>query len=376
MSNIDFSIVDSVGGLLDKHKDRLGPFHQPLSILLGAVIFMLIFAALIGMPLLLDTSFRNIALVQFTLVAVYFMLLVTIKQSVSDRFVFCLVLFVVAAAGPVLITNESFLNVIREDNGSAAPLVVKLLKDLPKQEVFLYAFLRGLGNVLWSIPLLFMFYTFYPLYEKVGKDRIRVQARNAAAIALFLQAAAAVMVPWLGGAAKGFAELSPGLGNLGGKIQQYQTAYLVFFGLYLAVGFLTVLAARFGFGGDDRRWLAIVAAGLVICQTLYVISSYNGQQVNRRFPGAVTTANAVDIYRLESEAKVIVFTNSRLRKISSKTFNSYVTYAVCEGCDGEFSFKVMDQDVFYERFMSVDEDAISDPEFFFCPSDAPKCSSM
>ena len=102
-SQAAFGMLDLIGGQLDKHKDRLGPFYRPLYLLSGAAAFLLCFALLIGLPMVLLEDFAYIAFVQIVLVAVYFMLLLTIQQNVFDRFVYATVLFTVACAAPVLI---------------------------------------------------------------------------------------------------------------------------------------------------------------------------------------------------------------------------------------------------------------------------------
>lgn len=368
MPDLNFGLIDLVNSRLDKHKDQLGPFHRPLSILVGSAIFLLLLAVLIGLPMTLFDDFSYIVLGQFTLIAVYFMLLLTIKLNVFDRFVFCLALFLVVTAGPVLVSLESFLALLQQHNEN----LYDMIPALGKVEVFAYSLLRGLGNVMWALPMLFMFFTFFPLYEKRGAGRVNAQAANTFWVALALQLVAAILVPWLAGGSKAFAPIPADLGGLGDQIRMYQVGYAVFLAGYLLVGFVTIFMARLFFGGNDRRWLAIVVTGLVLGQSLYVVSSYNGREVTLRYPGSRTTASYVEAYRSVENAEDIVFTNPRLHNINQAKYGDFVTYASCEGDSGEFSFKVIGKTEFDTKYKKINLINLrsTSHQKFFCPINA------
>ena len=365
MPDLNFGLIDLVNNRLDKHKDQLGPLHRPLSILVGSAIFLLLLAVLIGLPMTLFDDFSYIVLGQFGLIAVYFKLLLTIKQNVFDRFVFCLALFLVMTAGPVLVSLESFLALLQQHNEN----LYELIPPLGKVEVFGYAFLRGLGNVLWTLPMLFMFFTFFPLYEKSGPQRVNAQAANTFWVALALQVLAVILVPWLAGGSKAFAPVPADLGGLGDQIRMYQLGYAVFLAGYLLTGFVTIFIAKFFFRGNDKRWLAIVVAGMALGQSLYVVSSYNGREVTLRYPGSRSTASYVEAYQSIENAENIVFTNPRLHNINQTKYGSFVTYTACQGGSGEFSFKVISKPEFDHAYKKVNLVNLRNTSLqkFFCP---------
>ena len=330
---------------------------------LGSIIFLMLLAAIIGLPMKLIKDINYVVLAQFGLIAVYFMLLLTIKQNVYDRFTFSLALFIVITAGPVMVSTASFLKLLTPVNEQVAIL----LGQSNTVEVFFYSFLRGLGNVMWALPMLFMFFTFFPVYEKAGPKMVRKRYINTCRVAFVFVILAMILVPWLDGANKGFAELPEDLGILGNEIRVFQHAYLVFLAAYLLAGLGAIIAARLLSKGNDKRWLWIVACGLLVCQLLYMVSDYNDQQIALRFPGSRTTADFVNAF--ESADGTVVFTNPRLHNISKVRYESLVTYAICVGKSGEFSFKVTNKTDFDTTFTKINMASlrVNNPAKFFCP---------
>lgn len=363
MTDMSFGLIDFIDDRLEKHKDKLGPLHRPLSIFLGSIIFLMLLAAIIGLPISLFKDINYVVLAQFGLIAVYFMLLLTIKQNVYDRFTFSLALFIVVTAGPVMVSTAGFLKVLTPVNEQVAGL----LSQSNTVEVFFYSFLRGLGNVMWALPMLFMFFTFFPVYEKAGPQVVKKRYVSTCRVAFVFLILAMILVPWLDGAGKGVAELPEDLGILGDEIHGFQLVYLIFLAAYLLAGFSTIIAARLLSKGNDKRWLWIVTSGLLASQILYMVSDYNDQQIALRFPGSRTTADFVDAF--ESANGTVVFTNPRLHNISKARYESLVTYAICEGKSGEFSFKVTDKTDFDTEFTKINLASlrINDPLKFFCP---------
>lgn len=344
MTDFNFGMLDLVAGQLDKHKEKLGPLHRPLVLLLGAVLFLVFLALLIGAPILWLEDFVYIALLQICLMAAFFMLLLTIPLDVYDRFVFSMAVFIILAAAPVMVTLGYFLTRFEPEDPAAFNLAVASAKP----EIFMYALLRGMAHLAWSLPLLFLFFTFHPRIKVRGAGQLESSLRMTFWSALALQTVAVALHLWLGGTSKVFASTASANEYLAGKISGYQLGFLSFQVIYILLGYATIFAARYGYGNNDRRWLAIVVTGMVAVQGSYMLASYNNRELTVRYPASRTSADYVQAWK-DRDTGQFVFTIPRPNTISPAKFRNFRTYAVCEDSDKEalkFKLKVVGSDQF------------------------------
>lgn len=347
MPDLNFGLLDLIGERLDKHKDKLGPLHRPLVLLFGAILFVAFLALLIGAPILWLDDFVYIAVLQVCLIAAFFMLLLTIPLNVYDRFVFCMALFLILAAAPIMVTVSFFLgNMDPADPAAFADAISQA-----KPEIFMYALLRGLGQMAWSLPMLFLFFTFFPRIRSKGAKHIRARLSLTVWAAVAMHTIAASLHVWLGGTTKAFKTVEAAVPALASGIDQYQLGFLVFQSLYLLLGYATIFAARRWYNGDDNRWLGLVVAGMVAVQFCYMIASYNNRQIDLRYPAARTTANYVETWKTRGGDQY-VFTVPRPNTISPVKFAAFRAYAVCDVPESlKFSLKVANADEFLEQFV-------------------------
>jgi hypothetical protein len=347
MPDLNFGLLDLIGERLDKHKDKLGPLHRPLVLLFGAILFVAFLALLIGAPILWLDDFVYIAVLQVCLIAAFFMLLLTIPLNVYDRFVFCMALFLILAAAPIMVTVSFFLGNMDPENPAAFGEAVSSAKP----EIFMYALLRGLGQLAWSLPPLFLFFTFYPRIRSKGPKNIQSRLSLTTWAAVVMHTIAVSLHVWLGGTTKVFKSVDATMPALASSINQYQMGFLVFQSLYLLLGYATIFAARRWYNGDDNRWLGIVAAGMIVVQGCYMIASYNNRQLDLRYPAARTTANYVETWKTRGGDQY-VFTVPRPNTISPIKFAAFKAYAVCEVPESlKFSLKVANADEFLAQFV-------------------------
>ena len=346
MPDLSFGLLDLVSDGLEKHKDKLGPLHRPLVLLLGAILFVVFLALLIGAPILWMEDFVYIAVLQVCLIAAFFMLLLTIPLNVYDRFVFCMALFLILAAAPIMVTVSFFLgNLIPED-----PAAFKDAISAAKPEIFMYALLRGLGQMAWSLPLLFLFFTFFPRIKGKGAKYLASRLQLTVWSAVVLHTLAASLQLWLGSTSKVFKSVEAAAPALGAEIHQYQMGFLLFQSLYLLLGYATIFAARHWYKGDDNRWLGLVVAGMVTVQGCYMVSSYNNRELDFRYPAARTTGNYIETWKARGKDQ-FVFSIPRPNTISASKFGAFKTYAVCDVPESfKFSFRVTSSSGFPDRF--------------------------
>lgn len=375
MTYLNFSMLDWIEGQLDKHKQKLGPLHRPLVLLMGAILFVVFLGLLIGAPIVWLPDFVYIAVLQVCLIAVFFMLLLTISLNVYDRFVFSMALFLILAAAPIMVNAGLFLELLDLELLDLKLLVFEKTEGQPsfetvvssaKPEIFMYALLRGLGHVAWALPPLFLFYTFYPWIESKGADHVKSRLQLTFWAALVLHTVSAVLNVWLIDTTKVFASTDAAIDPLASKVTLNQAGFIVFQALYILLGFATIFAVRHWYHGDDKRWLAIVVAGMVAVQGSYMIASYNGRQILLRYPAA-RTAHFVETWRI-GETDRFVFTIPRPNTFSPVKFKDFRTYAVCESPEsGKFKLKV----VYSERFEKNHTESSLEkvpPEQKFCQS--------
>jgi hypothetical protein len=325
MNHPAFGLLDLVGGQLDKHRERLGPFHRPLYLLSGAAAFLLIFAVTVGLPLICFDDLGPVAVTQVLLVALYFMLLLTIRLNVFDRFVYALILTTVAGAAPVLITSERFLGILTEDSPDFLAT-----QPLPKVELFLYALERGLGSVAWALPLLFYFFTFYPLWQRVAESGRRLRLRRALLAGAVLQGVATAMILWQDSVVqRATASTTGALSVLAREIARAQWAYLLFTGLCLFCGFATLATLGWWRGASDQRVHLVTVTGMLAAQLAFAIATHHAARLNTHFPASRSGAGTVSAYEDTTTGRM-VFTHPFFRTVSpSKLGNRFQPIAAC-----------------------------------------------
>lgn len=354
-------LLDAITGQLDQHKDRLGPFYRPLYVLSGALAFLVFFATLVGLPVVLLEDFAYVAFVQIFLIAVYFMLLLAIQWNVFDRFVYAAVLFVVTCAAPVLISSQGFLQLLTAGRPEFFPQEVAL----PKVELFLYAVLRGMGNLGWALPVLFVFFTFYPHIERraaSGETKMETVLRRMVLLGLGLHVVAVCMILWRDAVIQRTTASTEGAGaGVKRAIEFAQRGYLGFSLAYLAVGFV-ILAVLWWLAHRgrvrDREIHTLVAIGLAATQFLYFLATWNAVQLNLRYPGARTTASSVHAFR-EIDTGKVVYTHPFFDNVSREKLGSrWQPYAACLSPEaGRFTYRIGEAAEFYSadgRFREVD----------------------
>lgn len=331
-----FGMLDVIGNQLEKHKDRLGPFYQPLYLLSGAVAFLLCLAFLIGLPVYWFEDFVYVALIQIFLVAVYFMLLLTIQQNVFDRFVYATTLLLVACAAPVLISSQAFLDLVLVNVPPGFP------ETIPRVEVFLYSVLRGMGNLGWSLPVLLYFFTFYPRLAERPDPAFRRAFHGALATGAVLHLIAMGLLFWQDGVLdRSLASTAGAVPAVAQHIEANQTGYLVFTVLYFTLGFVALgLIWRFG-RNSDKKLHVILVAGMAAVQLAFSLATYNVRHLNQRFPASRTSAQAIQAFR-EVGTDRIVFTHPFFDHLSAKKLgNHWRPYSVCQNPEsGKFTYRV------------------------------------
>lgn len=337
-SQAAFGMLDLIGGQLDKHKDRLGPFYRPLYLLSGAAAFIVCFALLIGLPVVLLEDFAYVAFVQIVLVAVYFMLLLTIQQNVFDRFVYATVLFTVACAAPVLIGGQAYLGLL---TGTFEGGFFPQQAPLPKVELFLYGTLRGMGNVAWALPLLFYVFTFYPRLAERSGGLGRAWRRSLLTGAV-LHAVASGLLLWHDAVVQRATASTDGAEEwLAATIATAQRGYLAFTALYVLAGFAVLLVIWRWRLANDRALHVAVVGGLAVAQLAFALAGYNVRQLNQSYPAARTTADSVRAFR-DSQTGGVVFTDSYFDVLSGEKLGSrWQPYSSCDDPEsGRFTFHI------------------------------------
>ncbi len=351
MANFHFNALDLIGSQLEKNKDRLGPLYRPLYILSGTMLFALLLATMTGMPIAIFSNATHIVFAQTFLVAAYFMLLLAVRQNIFDRFVFCTVLFAVLSAAPVAINVEKYFNILRDSN----PDFADTLTDPPMVEIFSYGVIRGICNTSWAMPLLFYFYTFSPVLRAGKKEGVDYSLRIALWIALALQIGSTMLIVWLSGVLqRSFAPTAGAIDSVRAQVVIYQRGFLIFSVLYLGSGFLSLLVAKKWAGVSAGRILLVVVAGLLVVQLLCALALYNGRELNKRYPAALTSASIVLAYQSKVTAE-FVFINPTYRNISRKKLGMYQIYSACHNPNsGKFTYVVLPAAEFNDQFEEYD----------------------
>lgn len=337
----EFGIMDPITGYLEKNKERLGPLHRPLHVLSGAVAFVMIFAAILFLPAAFLNSSTHVVVAQIALVVIYFFLFQALQQNVFDRFVFCLILFVVLTAAP----NAVGVEVALADYSPPSKM-----PDLAFIDVFIYAVLRGLPCTLWSAPLLLFFFTFAPrLNRQVGG--LEPSLKLAVWLGLGLHLVAVSLTFWLAGMWPRFTASTGGaIKEVAHDIVKYQYGFFIFSCLYLAVGFAALLLIRFRIGGQPPWVLLTVVVGLFAGQVLFAVMDYNVRALNACYPAALTTGSAVKAYANVDKTD-FAFENTWYRQVSRGSTSGLVLYTGCAQRDlGRFTRLIADEIQFRERF--------------------------
>ena len=361
MVSLDFGTLDLIGSQLDKHKDRLGPLHRPLYILSGAAVFLLLVALLIGLPVLFFDSAAYIAFSQISMVVVYFVLLLAIKQNVYDRFVFCTILFIVVSAAPVVVASESAYSLI--DFGAAeAP-------KFPVSAAFGFGLMRGLLNAVWAVPFLFYFHTFAPTFKAEGEAKMIRASRASCLIALIVHGMAAAVLIWQHGVFQRFTASTEGADRfIAEKIAIHQRGFLVFMLLYLAMGLAAIAVVRFWARTKSSHALITTVFGLLAVQVLYGLATYNVRQLNLRYPAALTTGGTISAFESQSTGQVVFIhgSYSRLGKWTQTDFR------ICHECrndqSGKFSVVAIPAAEFAAEYQEIDIGKLryNQPRKLFC----------
>ena len=361
MISVDFGTLDLIGQQLDKHKDRLGPLHRPLYILSGAAVFLLLVALLIGLPIVFFESAAYIAFTQMAMVAVYFVLLLAIKQNVYDRFVFCTILFVVVSAAPVIIAHEAAYSLI-EFGMVGGP-------KFPVGEAFGFALIRGLLNTFWALPFLFYFYTFAPTFRSGGEPKASKAIQVSCLIALIVHAMASGILIWRQGVFQRFAASTDGaVPFVAAKIGKFQLGFVVFMLLYVVVGFAAIAVVRFWARTKSPYVLITTVFALLTVQFLYGLATYNVAELNLRYPAALTTGGTVRAFESESTSEVI-FSHGLYPQLGKGTLADFrVCYACRNPRSGKFSVVALPAAEFSTLFQEIDTDNLkfNRPEALFC----------
>ncbi len=337
MRDFDFGMLDLIAGQLEKHKQKLGLLHRPLVLLMGAVLFVVFLGLLIGAPIVWMEDFVYIAVLQVCLIAAFFMLLLTIPLNVYDRFVFSMALFLILAAAPIMVTVGFFLDLLNPEDPVSFDKAVRSAHP----EIFMYALLRGLGQMAWALPLLFMFFTFYPWIKSKGADHAKSRLQLTIWAALAMHTFATALHVWLGGTTKVFKSTDGATEYLASDITSYQAGFFIFQVLYIFLGYATIFAARRWYHGDDRRWLAIVVVGMVVVQGSYMIASFNNRQIIVRYPASRTSADYIETWKNTATDR-FVFTIPRPNTISPVKFRAFRSYADCDAPESlKFTLKVV-----------------------------------
>lgn len=370
MIDFHFNTLDLIGSQLEKNKDRLGPLYRPLYILSGTVLFALLLAAMVGMPIAVFSSATNIVFAQIFLVAAYFMLLLAVRQNIFDRFVFCTVLFIVVSAAPAALNVEKFYNTLRDCN----PNYAAILSDPPMVEIFSYGVIRGICNTSWALPLLFYFYTFSPVLRAEKKGKLDDSLRIALWIALGLQIGSTMLIVWLSGVLpRSFASTDGAIDSVRAQVVLYQRGFLIFSILSLSGGLLSLFVANKWAGVSAGRILLVVVVGLLVIQLLCALAFYNGRELNKRYPAALTTASIVLAYQSKETAE-FVFVNPTYRNISRKKLGMYQVYSACHNPkSGKFTYVILPVAEFNDQFEEYDLHRLkrSSRDSLFCQAKEP-----
>lgn len=351
MPAFDWGPLDLVLAPLDKHKERLGPLYRPLYLLSGAIVFSVLIAFMIALPIAYFDNAVFVVAAQVLLLAAYFMLLLAIKENVFDRFVFCLGLFLVLTAAGVFVSAQFTVGEFL-DSGPAI--------EVPMKNLYAYSLVRGLGTTVWAAPML-VFYVFAPTLAKHGKRLLARRLHQALATGLVLQLGASAVLIWqediLGRAFASVAE-----GRYTDAIVGVQHTYLAFSLLFVLTSFAALGAAWWAGAGDPKRLLATIVAGLLATQAFYLIAKHRSRELRRYQPAARSVG--VLAYR-EIATRRIAFTETIFRNLGLAAWRPF---AICDNPgSGKFDLHVLAEAEFAERFDEVHRDDVGSAELLCRP---------
>ena len=370
-----FDLLDAIAAPLEKYKDHLGPLYPATRILFGALVFLALLFAIIFAPMLAlsGSGFRTILFCQLLLLLVYVMLLITIRMHVLERFVFALCLLMVLAAAP----NASFAESRYRQIQRESPEFAAQGPDVPKVDIFFYGMVRGLGNLGWSLPFLFYFFTFWPTLRRRGEDALRMGLRTAFWSGVGLQVVAAVAIFWVDDVWGRYqAEATAAVAELQDSIRGHQTGYFVSAVLTLLIGFIALAVMRLLSRARDGRSLAILVVGVSLTQLAFSLNRHHARQLNERYPAV--RGNRIEAF--EDAAGNVVFSNVLFEDIDVESLAEWKLHLACRQPESlSFTYvatRVTDFNQRYDRNPTVGSLRRERPASLFCQEPAAGPSSL